>query len=246
MAITVDDSVARVTGSDGYAGTTIVVATASFSVSTDDLIVLCVSTISTAAEAITNVTATKSAGTATVGSFTSRVANYGTTTTGEYGGGCILTAPVTAGGTATITTTGTEASGYSDISMSVKAYVVSGQHASPIGNTGTLRNTGGTSDWSPTLLTSSGDGRAFYAAGYYVDPGVTATSSDVESATSSLYESVFSAYKTADHAGVGSVAGNIVSGDTYHLWGVAALEILSAGGGSIVPQAMANYRMRAA
>lgn len=232
MAISVTDSVSRTTAFGDYSGTTVSVASGSFDVTEGQLIVLAVSTIEqNGSDYFDSVTASKTAGTGTVGSFTSRVFYSGAGAANADGGGAFLTAAVTGSGTATITAVGALHNGYSPIGLSIKPYLVTGHHASPIGATGTVRNTGGTNDWSPALLTSTGDGRTFYCGGYFVDPAVTATSSDTEDAYAATanYSSFISAYKASDHSGVGSISGNIVSGDTTHLWGVAALEILAAG-----------------
>lgn len=116
--------------------------------------------------------------------------------------------------------------------LSAKVYIVTGQHASPIGNSNSA-------DWASnpqTLsITASGNGRVFGCGTDWNQTGTPVSTDTEDGADYSGAISVMSAYKAADHASgsgsqgiqfdpVGAPSGNVV-----------VLEILAAGGGDTRP-----------
>jgi hypothetical protein len=234
MAIAVDDTVARVTATAAFAGTALTATTASFTPPSGSLLVAFLSANESAtnnaingAMATTGLTWTKRAerGCATNGSATN-----------SEGYVSCWTAPVVTGAAMTVAGTIDWPDNFVAYSVSLKVYIVTGQHASPIGQTGAAGPT--TSDASgvlnPTLFTSSAGGRAFYGMternGGSGSAGLS-TSTDTEDAQYNASDFVgrLSAYKAADHA-AGAVVGSFdAAAQTVFNW--AAVEIIAAAAG---------------
>jgi hypothetical protein len=126
----------------------------------------------------------------------------------------------------TITLTRTSGDAGSARRISGKVYIVTGQHASPIGNSNTA-------DWTTNpqslAVTAAGAGRLFGCGTDWNQTGTPVSTDTEDGADYSGAISVMSAYKAADHASgsqsiqfdpVGTPSGNIV-----------VLEILAAAGG---------------
>lgn len=228
MAITVDDSVARWSGSVSAAGP-VNITSGSFTPPNNSLLVLCIS-LDTAAN--TNVTPTVSGGGLT---WTLRAeADEGTDTTTSGGHASIYTAPVTTGSSMTIVVGTSEAT---TRQCSCKVYIVTGQHASPIGASSNAHSTTNNATLS---VTATGAGRMFGCGTDWnaLGAGTTSpTSTDVESAdTFSGAIDVISAYASSDHTS-GSVGINFdAAGASAPDWNLAVLEILAAAGSTFTPR----------
>lgn len=227
MAITVVDTVARVSAlcRPVNDGTT---TTASFTPPNNSLLVICVSYDADGAGATTF---NFLGGSLT---YTERAKADGTTHN-QATVSAIWTAPVTTGVSMTVRA-GVSTTTHSDYTwLSQKVYIVTGQHASPIGASAVGYTT---TDPTNASLTATGDGRLFGVVGDW-DPGTTAltTSTDVEEsvnlagATGVTYTS---AYKAADHtAGSQSINFDFASVPPSANW--ALLEILTTGGAPAAP-----------
>lgn len=139
----------------------------------------------------------------------------------------IFTAPVVTGASMTISVRRTTTNGGGN-RISCKAYVITGQDASPIGAGTTGTST--TNSISPTVAVN-GAGRMTGVGTEWQQLG-SPTSSDTEAAADYPGEiSVMSAYKAADHASGGSQGINFdAAGAGAAAWNYALLEILAAGG----------------
>jgi hypothetical protein len=147
---------------------------------------------------------------------------------GEDNGGhtSIWTAPVTTGASMTITAT---ASGGPALSTTAKPYLITGQHASPIGTNSEGSST--TNAITPALATTTGAGRWFYVGVDWNALGAP-TSTDTEDAGHFAgLISFLSAYKASDHAVSQNLNASLdASGAGAADWNWCALEILAAGG----------------
>lgn len=215
MAISVDASVVRWTGTP--AGTT-AITSASFTPSNGSLLVLAINfDEATDSE---NLTLQVSGGSLT---WTERV-RRGAVEAGA-GGAAIWTAPVVTGASMTVSVARNQSSAGSN-RLSAKLYVVTGQHASPIGNSNSANWTTNPQSLS---ITAAGAGRLFGCGTDWNQTGIPVSTDTEDGADYSGNISVMSAYKAADHASgsqsiqfdpVGTPTGNIV-----------VLEILAAAGG---------------
>jgi hypothetical protein len=219
VAITVDATVARWTGAISFGAAA---TSASFTPPDGSLLVLCANMD----ESPGPNTAAASGGGLT---WTSRVRR------GEADSGAgiaeIWTAPVVTGASMTISLTRGGSDGAGGRRISGKVYIVTGQHASPIG-------ANNEADWTTNpqslALTATGAGRLFGCGTDWNQTGVP-VSTDVESGADYAGSiSVMSAYKAADHASgsqsiqfdpVGTPSGNVV-----------ILEILAAAGAAVAPK----------
>lgn len=234
MAITVDAAtVARWTGSPAVSAA---ITSASFTPPDGSLLVVCVNADDP--NDAFNFTITVSGGSLT---WTERVVREASeaSTGGGYAG--IFTAPVVTGASMTISVNhGADGGGANR--YSAKAYIVTGQHASPIG----ASNEGSSGTNSITgSITATGDGRVFGVGVEWNALGAP-TSTDTEDAAHYAGAiSVMSAYKAADHAaGSGSQGINFdASGAGGADWGWCVLEILAAaaGGGAITGTGAATF-----
>ena len=213
MAISVDATVARWTGTPTSGGTAV---SASFTPANGSLLVVCIN----CDESPGPNTATPSGGGWT---YTSRVARGQSDAT--EGLAEIWTAPVTTGASMTITVTraGTDSSGRR---VSAKVYIVTGQHASPIGN---VNEADWTTNPQTLSITAAGAGRLFGCGTDWNQTGVPVSTDTEDGADYAGAISVMSAFKAADHASgsqsiqfdpVGTPTGNVV-----------VLEILAAASG---------------
>jgi hypothetical protein len=235
MALAIDDTtVARWTASNNdFDGDALTATSASFTPASGSLLVLVVN----AGEADTN-----RAGSASVSggglTWTKRqengsAFNGGGTNTEAYV--AIWTAPVVTGASMTVAATVGWADNFSDYDVSCKLYIVTGQHASPIGQS----NKGGpTSDSgtgiSPTMIASTtGIGRMFFGGternGGSGSPGLPVSSDTEDAAYISTILGALAAYKASNHAASAAVTGNL-DGAGATVWNWVALEILEASG----------------
>lgn len=114
-----------------------------------------------------------------------------------------------------------------DKQYSAKVYIITGQHASPIGTTGEGSST--VNNLSPTLFTASGNGRAIYCGMDWSASGLP-TSTDTEDAATYTDMSCLAAYKSTDHSS-GAVSGNLDGfGSGACAWNWCAIEIFAADG----------------
>ncbi len=226
MPISINDSVARFTGTPTN---TTAITSASFTPANGSLLVACAG-LDEINDSST-VAITVSGGSLT---WTQRVRRGGV----EAGGGlaAIWTAPVVtgAGMTVSIARTATHAAAR----VSGKVYIVTGQHASPIGN---IASANWTTNPQTLNLTAAGAGRVFGCGTDWNATGLPVSTDTEDAATHAGEISVMSAYKAADHASgsqgiqfdpVGTPLGNCV-----------VLEILAAAaaGGSIMRQMMSHH-----
>jgi hypothetical protein len=214
MAISVDASVARWTGTPSGGGTAL---SGSFTPANNSLLVCCINCDESPGP---NVVTPSGGGWA----WTERVAR-GQTDSAE-GLASIWTAPVTTGASMTITLTRTSGDAGSARRVSGKVYIVTGQHASPIGNSNEA-------DWTTNpqslAVTAAGAGRLFGCGTDWNQTGTPVSTDTEDGADYAGSISVMSAYKAADHASgsqsiqfdpVGTPSGNVV-----------ILEILAAASG---------------
>jgi hypothetical protein len=215
VAISVDASVARWTGTP--AGTT-AITSASFTPANSSLLVLCVNADEASG---TPVTLAVSGGSLT---WTERIRRGNSEA--DEGLASIWTAPVATGASMTISVNRSAGSAGTG-RLSAKVYIVTGQHASPIGFSTSA-------NWAsnPQTLggTMTGDGRLFGCGTDWNQTGTPVSTDTEDGADYAGAISVMSAYKAADHTSgsttavqfdpVGTPAGNI-----------AVLEIIAAAGG---------------
>jgi len=231
MAISVDDSVTRFTALGTYDGNPVTATSGSFTPANNSLLVVCIG----ASEASTNAASISSVSGGGL-TWTSR----GTRGTGNNGGGtnspgfcAIYTAPVSTGSSMTVSTAITWADNFVAFRVSSKVYIVTSQDASPIGTTGSggpTQTPAAGAEYTPTLFTATGAGRAFYCMseqnGSSGSDGIS-TSTDTEDAAyyASELVGIMSAYKASDHTS-GSQTGSIdPTAQTYVNW--VALEVLA-------------------
>lgn len=217
MSITVDDStVARWTGTpSGVAAIT----SATFTPANNSLLVLCIN--GDEFDDSANKALAVAGGSLT---WTERIRRGAT----EAGAGiaAIWTAPVSTGASMAIDVNRTTAGGEGSGRLSAKVYIVTGQHASPIGNSNSAN---WTTDPQSLSVTAAGAGRLF-GCGTDWNANGSPTSSDTEDAAHYASQiSVMSAYKSADHSsGSQSIDFNPAGTPTGN---VVVLEILAAAGG---------------
>lgn len=160
--------------------------------------------------------------------WTTQVERNGNDAGATAGGAAIITAPVTTGASMQVTVTRNTGGGTQSRQMSAKVYIVTGEHASPIGANGEGSST--TNNLSPTLFAATGAGRAFYCGTDWSQRGAPTSTDTEDSGDYSGMISCMSAYKASDHTS-GSISGNLDGGGTSACdWNWVALEILSAGG----------------
>lgn len=214
MAIAVDATVARWTGTPSGGGTAV---SGSFTPADGSLLVCCINCDESPGPNVV----TPSGGSLT---WTERVSRGQADAT--EGLASIWTAPVVTGASMTVTLTRTSGDAGSARRVSGKVYIVTGQHASPIGNSNEA-------DWTTNpqslSITAAGAGRLFGCGTDWNQTGVPVSTDTEDGADYTGAISVMSAYKAADHASgsqsiqfdpVGTPTGNIV-----------VLEILAAAGG---------------
>lgn len=146
------------------------------------------------------------------------------------GGAAIWTAPVTSGASMTIQVTMTgQATNYT---TTAKAYQVTGQHASPIGNSTSGGST--TNSISPSI-TAAGAGRLFGAGTEWNALGAPTSTDTEDAAHFAGLISVMSAFKAADHVSGSQSINFDASGAGAADWRYALLEILADTGGGVTP-----------
>lgn len=245
MALAVDAAtVTRVNATTDFSGNPVTATTGSFTPATGSLLVAVLQSFEVVDLGVTT-------GAVSGGGLTwTKRAERGTENNGgganSEGYAAIFTAPVPSGSSMTVTGSctylGNEFGGYA---MTLKVYIVTGQDASPIGATGT----GGPSATSgnalaPTLFTSTGIGRAFYAwteqNGASGSAGANTSSDTYDQWTNAGFASGISVFKASNHSASTSVAGAIATtAATVGNW--AAVEILEAAAGG--PTGAQNSRM---
>lgn len=220
MAISVVDSVPRWAATVAQsAGMT----SASFTPADNSLLVLCLNWDEGSTSSL--VVWTISGGSLT---WTTRVERNGDDAGASAGGAAIITAPVTTGASMTVTVTRNTGGGTQARQMSAKIYVVSGEHASPIGANGEGSST--TNNLSPTLFTATGSGRAFYCGTDWNQSGLPVSTDTEDGGDYAGSISCLSAYKASDHSS-GAISGNLDAGGTSAAdWNWVALEILADAG----------------
>lgn len=216
MTISVDTSVARFSGLGGGHGAGPI--SASFTPANGSLLVVCVNADEFDGTSNKAVTVTTASGTAIT--FTERVRRGAT----ESGAGIAsIWTGAGAGNAVTIqadyTASGAEGSGR----VSAKIYIVTGQHASPIGNTNSADFT---TDPQNLSLTAAGAGRLFGCGTDWNANGSPTSTDTADAAHYASQISVMSAFKSADHvSGSQQINFNPAGTPTGNL---AILEILSA------------------
>ena len=233
MGITVDSSRTRVTAVNDFGGNPVTLTDSSITVPAGALLVAVVNcSEGTTTNAMLSTTVTTSGLTWTTRGERGTASNGGGATSLGYV--YMATAPDSAGGTRSVQAVASWSDNFTGYRASLKVYIVTGQHASPIGATGSagpVQTPAAGAEYTPTLFTATGEGRAFYAAteqnGSSGSDGIC-TSTDTEDAAYHAAElmSVFSAIKASDHVS-GSISGSIdPTAQTYVNW--IALEILAA------------------
>lgn len=225
MPISVDASVARWAGTPADDGS---VTSGSFTPANDSLLVLCVEGDTALNTALT---VTVSGGSLT---WTLRArADEATVPAGNGGHASIWTAPVTTGASMTITVTKTGVGSTSR--LSAKVYIVTGQHASPIG--GSWVSTSTTNNYTPTATTMTGAGRLFGSACDWNALGLPTSTDTADAAHYTGAISVLSAHKSADHTSGSSQSINYDGfGTSAAEWNECRLEILAAASASFIPR----------
>lgn len=216
MAISVDSSVARWTGTpSGVAEIT----SASFTPANNSLLVLCIN--GDEFDDSSNKLLAVAGGSLT---WTERIRRGSS----EAGAGiaAIWTAPVTTGSSMTVTVNRTTSGAEGTGRLSAKLYIVTGQHASPIGNSNPANFT---TDPQSLAITASGAGRLFGCGVDWSANGQPTSTDTADAAHYATQISVISAYKSADHtSGSQSIEFNPLGTPTGNL---VVLEILAAAGG---------------
>jgi hypothetical protein len=237
MAISVSTSVARVSA-DIRAQTLASpgsVVTAAFTPADNSLLVVCANCSGDGAGADTYAV--------TGGSLTwTERAHRDHSNNNNRGTASIWTAPVTTGASMTVTFTIATSAGSAYQRASVKVYIVTGQHASPIG-----ASTTNTTTTNPTnaALTATGAGRLFGCAAEWNEVGTPTSSDTGDVGVYTGLVNVISAFKASDHVS-GSQTINFNYGGAGPASNYALLEILAAGGSSQsqAPRSMHQFRQR--
>lgn len=152
----------------------------------------------------------------------------------------IATAPVVTGAsmTVTITVNNMGVSRTSDVAGSVKAWVVTGQNASPIG--ASAENSSITNNWTPAGPTTTAANSLVFGSGGDWNALGSPTSSDLtEDAFTNSYYSGLHGYKSVASAGATTINYDAAGAGAAD-WNMVSLEIkeASAGGGSVLHQSM--------
>jgi hypothetical protein len=228
MAITVDDT--TVARWSGQPNNNVDITSASFTPPDNSLLVVGISADTAADSAIT---LSVSGGSLT---WNERAIRNGDEA-GAGNGGCaaIWTAPVGTGASMSVSVRRTAGSGSTN-TISAKCYIVTGQDASPIGDTAETNST--TANYTPAAETMVGAGRLFGTATEWNDGGGTPTSSDVEDAANETGVCAISAYKAADHTASSSQSINYQQSGSA-IWTEVRVEILAATGGVQIGPAQA-------
>lgn len=214
MGISVDASVTRFSGTGAQASAT----SGSFTPANNSLLVVCVNADAAFGGAITpTVTCTSAAAT-----FTRRIKQDGAEDTGAYA--AIFTAPITTGTSMTVTVGSTDGN---STSISAKIYIVTGQHASPIGTT--FQGASTTNNYTPTLFTTTGAGRVFTCAVDWNELGTPSSTDTADAGDQPGNISFLSAYRASDHTASQSISGSFdAAGTAAADWNAVGLEILAA------------------
>lgn len=218
MAIAVGASVARWAGSVSQGSS---ITSASFTPADGSLLVLCINMDKFASSSMLTVVFTVTGGSLV---WTQRVIQQpSATVAGPVA--AIWTAPVVTGASMTVSVsqTGDPDGGR----LSAKLYIVTGQHALPIGATGS--GTSATNNITPTAYTSTADNsRGFGSATDFNALGTPASTDTEDAAHYSGEISVLSLFKAADTptSGTGVTMNFDASGTGAADWGWCALEIL--------------------
>jgi hypothetical protein len=213
VAISVDDSIARWTGTPNDTGT---IVSSTFTPPDNSLLVVC---------ANMDESPGPNALTASGGgwTWTQRVVRGQADSAEGYA--AIYTAPVGTGASMAVTLSRGSTGDGAGRRASAKVYIVTGQHASPIGNNNEA-------DWTTNpqslSLTAAGAGRLFGCGTDWSQTGVPVSTDVEDGADYSGAISVVSAYKSADHTS-GSQSIQFDPGGTPS-GNVVILEILAAAG----------------
>lgn len=218
MAITVDGAtVARWTGTPAGAST---IASASFTPPSGSLLLVAINGDSNVGASFNP---TCSGGGHT---WTERVTRKNSDGGATEGFASIFTAPVVTGASMTVSV-GRSANDGGTHRVSAKCYIITGQHASPIGTS--AEGTSATNNVSPSLA-AAGAGRLFGAATDWNALGAP-TSTDTEDAAHHASQiSLLSAYKAADHVSGSQSINFDASGTSAADWNYVLQEILAAAG----------------
>lgn len=236
MALAIDATVARFSANNNdFSGNPLTATSASFTPANGSLLVLFVHAGEADANRVSSSSVSGGSLTWTKQQENGSGFNGGGANTEAYA--AVWTAPVVTGAPMTIAAQIGWQDNFSDYDVSGKVYIITGQHASPIG----AKNKGGpTSDSgtgiSPTLIAStSGIGRVLYGGsernGGSGSPGDPTSTDTADHAYLSTILGVLSAYKGSNHSSGASVAGNL-DGAGATVWNWVAIEIIEASGAS--------------
>lgn len=222
MAIAIDaSSPARWTGTPAN---TVNITSSSFTPPNNSLIVLCVQADTEPGNSNADITISVSGGSLT---WTEQVqedegTNAAIDASSEGGHSGIWTAPVGTGASMTISVNRSAGTGGTN-RITCKAYVVTGQNASPIGNTG--KNISTTNDLTASIFTSSASNSfAFVSASDWSQLGTPVSSDLTEDAADYVGQiSAISGYK--DCGSSGAETANLDAGAGTPFWVWTALEI---------------------